>query len=114
MLRTQGITRTKVNGKCLNLISKQKKEKIMCLKNKNIKTKNKNTRYAKLTWKQTFIMLTYANMNMKITWQGYGVRLCLKLMLNILKEMKVPILILYPFEDLAQGSFQRGFYVGIE
>jgi hypothetical protein len=35
-----------------------------------------------------FIMLTYANMNMKRTWQGYCVRLYLKLMLNILKEMK--------------------------
>jgi hypothetical protein len=33
-------------------------------------------------------MLTYANMNMKKTWQGYGVRSCLKLALNRLKEMK--------------------------
>jgi len=34
------------------------------------------------------IMLTYANMNMKTTWQGYGVRSCLRLLLNRLKEMK--------------------------
>jgi hypothetical protein len=47
-------------------------------------------RCIKETWKQIFIMLAYANMNMKITWQGYGARLCLKLMLNKLKEMKSP------------------------
>jgi hypothetical protein len=40
--------------------------------------------------KQIFIMLTYANMNMKKTWQSYGVRSCLKLMLNKLKEMRDP------------------------
>jgi hypothetical protein len=36
-------------------------------------------------------MLIYANKNMKKTWQGYVVRLCLRLMLNKLKEMKGPI-----------------------
>jgi len=86
----------------------------MWLKNNNTRTKNKNIRCAKLTWKQIFIMLTYANMNMKKTWQCYGVKLCLKLMLNILKEIRVPIRILYPFRDLAQGSFQGGFYVCIK
>jgi len=39
-------------------------------------------------WKHIFIMLTYVNMNMKRIWQGYGVRWCLKLVLNKLKEMK--------------------------
>jgi hypothetical protein len=29
-------------------------------------------------------------MNMKRTWQGYGVRSCLRLMLNKLKETKGP------------------------
>jgi hypothetical protein len=43
---------------------------------------------AKKMWKWIFIMLTYANMNMKITWQGYGARLCLILMLNRLKKMR--------------------------
>jgi hypothetical protein len=45
--------------------------------------------------KQIFIMLTYANMNMnmKRTWQSYGVRSNLKLMLNKLKEMNGPIYI---------------------
>jgi len=43
---------------------------------------------AKPTWKQIFIMVTYVNMNMKKTWQGYGVRSCLRLVLNKLKEMK--------------------------
>jgi hypothetical protein len=54
--------------------------------------KNKNTRCARQMWKMIFIMLTYANMNMNIkkTWQGYVVRLFLRLMLNWLKEMKGP------------------------
>jgi hypothetical protein len=47
-------------------------------------------------WKQIFIMLTYANMNMKKTWQGYDAKLCLKLMLNKLKEMKGPTSIYTP------------------
>jgi len=49
-------------------------------------------------------------MNMKKTWQGYGVKSCLTLMLNILKEMKVPIPILYAFGDLILGSFEGSFY----
>jgi hypothetical protein len=43
-----------------------------------------------------FVMLAYANMNMKRTWQGYGARSCLRLMLNILKEMRGPISIYTP------------------
>ncbi len=50
--------------------------------------KNKNMRCAKPTCKQIFIILTYVNMDMKRIWKGYGARLWLKLMLNILKEMK--------------------------
>jgi hypothetical protein len=65
----------------------------MWFKNKNTKTKNNNTRCAKQTWKQIFIVLTYANMNMKRTWQGYGVRSSLKLVLNRLKEMRSPTFI---------------------
>jgi hypothetical protein len=38
-------------------------------------------------------MLTYVNMNMEKTWQGYGVRLCFRLMLNILKKMRGPTFI---------------------
>jgi hypothetical protein len=68
----------------------------MQLKNKNIRIKNKITRCARQTWKWIFIMLTYANMNMKKTWQGYGVRLCLRLVLNWLKEMKDHIHIYIP------------------
>jgi len=45
-------------------------------------------RYAKQTWKQIFIMLTYANMNMKKIWRGYGVKLCLRLVLNKVNVMK--------------------------
>jgi hypothetical protein len=60
------------------------------------KTNNKNTRCARSTWKQIFIMLTYANMNMKRTWQSYDVKLCFKLVLNKLKEMKGFIIIYTP------------------
>jgi hypothetical protein len=56
----------------------QKQEHKMC------KT-NMKTKY--------LLCLTYANMNMKRTWQGYGVRSCLKLVLNILKEMRGPTFI---------------------
>jgi hypothetical protein len=68
----------------------------MWLKNKNIRTKNKNMKCARQTWKWIFILLIYVNMNMEKTWQGYGVRLCLKLVLNMLKEMKAPIFIYTP------------------
>jgi len=43
---------------------------------------------ARQTWKHIFIMLTYANINMKKIWQGYRIRLCPRLLLNRLKEMK--------------------------
>jgi hypothetical protein len=51
---------------------------------------------ARPMWKHIFIMLTYANMNMKRTWQGYDVRSCLRLMLNKPKEMKGPTSIYTP------------------
>jgi len=57
----------------------------MWLKNKNKRIKTRT--WGVPTWKHISIMLTYANMNMKKTWQGYGVRLCLILVLNKLKEM---------------------------
>jgi hypothetical protein len=58
---------------------------------------------AQQMWKWIFITLTYTNMNMKRTWQGYGVKPCLRPMLNKLKEMKGPTYIytyLYPFGNL--------------
>ncbi len=88
MLWTQITTITKVKGKGLSLIFQIEKDKIVWFKNKNIITKNKNTRCVRPTRNQIFIMLTYTNMNMKKTWQGYGARSCLNLMLNILNEMK--------------------------
>jgi hypothetical protein len=48
--------------------------------------------------KWIFIMRTYANMNMKKTWQDYGARSCLRLILNKSKEMKGPIFIYTPLE----------------
>jgi hypothetical protein len=77
----------------------------MWLKNKKTRIKDKTTKFAKPTSKWIFIMLTYANMNMKRTWQGYGVRSCLRLMLNKLKEMGDPIFIYIPFGDLIQVKF---------
>jgi hypothetical protein len=68
----------------------------LCDSNKNTKIKNQNIICAGQMWKWIFIMLTYANMNMKITWQGYGGRLCLKLTLNKLKELKGPTPIYTP------------------
>jgi hypothetical protein len=59
-------------------------------------------------------MLTYANMNMKRMWQGYGVRSRIRLVLDIMKEMKGSYFYSYPFGDLIQESFQGGFYVYIE
>jgi len=47
-------------------------------------------------YKWIFIILTYANMNMKRLWQGHGARLCLRLMLNRVKEMKGGALIYTP------------------
>jgi len=65
----------------------------MWFKTENTRTLNNNTRPIRKTWKQIFIMLTYVNMSMKKTWQGCGARLCLRLMLNKLKEMRGPIYI---------------------
>jgi hypothetical protein len=79
----------------------------MWFKNKNIRIKSKYSRCAKQMWKHIFIMLTYANMNMKKPWQGYGlgyVRLCLRLMLNKLKEMRGPTFIYTPSRILLKET----------
>jgi hypothetical protein len=62
---------------------------------------------AKQTWKQIFIMLTYVNMNMERTWQGYDARSCLKMVLNRLKEMKGPISIYTPLGTLLKEAFNE-------
>jgi hypothetical protein len=66
------------------------------IKKQEYKNWEQDMRCVRPMWKQIFIMLTYANMDMKRIWQGYGARLCLRLMLNILKEMKVPTPICTP------------------
>jgi hypothetical protein len=38
------------------------------------------------------------------TWQGYGVRSCLKLMLNKLKEMRGPISMFIPLWEPSSGN----------
>jgi hypothetical protein len=52
---------------------------------------------AKQMGKQIFIMFTYVNMNMKITWQSYDAKSWLNLMLNKLKEMRGHVSIYPPF-----------------
>jgi hypothetical protein len=66
-------------------------------------------RCVRLIWKRIFILLTYANMNMKITWQGYGVRLCLRLILNKLKKMKGFIFIYTPLGTSFKEAFKEPF-----
>jgi hypothetical protein len=68
----------------------------MWFKKKITKTKNKNMKCARQTWKHICIMLTYANINMKKIWQGYSIRLCPRLVLNRLKEMKGLIYVYIP------------------
>jgi len=62
-------------------------------------------RSAKQMWKRILIMLTYANMNIKRTWQGYGARL----MLNKFKEMKGPILIYTPLGTYLKEACKEVF-----
>jgi hypothetical protein len=59
--------------------------------------------------KQIFIMLTYANMNMERTWQGYDARLCLRMVLNKLKEMKGPTSIYTHLGTLLKEVFKEAF-----
>jgi hypothetical protein len=73
---------------------------------------NKNTRCARQTWKQIFIMVTNANMSMKITWQGC--KIMPKTNVEQIEGNEGSYFYLYSFGDLTQKSFQRGFYVCIE
>jgi hypothetical protein len=53
----------------------------------------------KKTMKTYMYYVTYANINMEKTWQGYDARSCLRLVLNKLKEMKGLISIYTPIQD---------------
>jgi hypothetical protein len=46
-------------------------------------------------------------MNMEKTWQGYDARLCLRVLLNKLKEMKGPTSIYAPLETLLKKAFKE-------
>jgi hypothetical protein len=59
-------------------------------------------------------MWTYANMNMKKTWQGYGAKIVPKTNVEQTEGNEGSYFYLYPFGDLAQESFQGGFYVCIK
>jgi len=52
-------------------------------------------------WKQIFIMLTYANMNMIRLW----CKIVLKISVEQIEENEGSYFYLYLFEDLIQGSF---------
>jgi len=56
--RTQRFTRIKGEKKGLNLTFKQGTKQDYVIKKQKYKTKNKNMKCAKQTWKQIFIMLT--------------------------------------------------------
>jgi hypothetical protein len=54
-------------------------------------------------------MLRYVSMNMKKTCQGYGPKLWLRLMLNILKERKGLTLIYTPLRTYLKKTFEEVF-----
>jgi hypothetical protein len=64
------------------------------------KHKNKEQEHEMCKKKLKTDLYYYANIQTR-TWQGYGVRSCLKLMLNILKKMKGLTYIYTPFMNLA-------------
>jgi hypothetical protein len=66
-------------------------------------------RCAKQMWKWIFILLTYVNMNMERTWQGYGARSCLRLVLNKLKEMNGLIFISTPLGTYIKEASKEAF-----
>ncbi len=92
-----------------NLQIRNKTRLCVWLKNKNTITKNQNMRCARPMWKQISIILTYVNMNMKRTWQGYGVRSCLRVVWNKLKEMKKIISIYTPLGTLLKEVSKEAF-----
>jgi hypothetical protein len=59
-------------------------------------------------------MLTYANMNMKKTWQGYGARSQYYISAKQIFKNERFYFYLYPFVDLVQRTFQGDFYMCIK
>jgi hypothetical protein len=59
-----------------------KKKRLCDLKIRTQKLKTKTRNVQNKCEKKFFIMLTFTIMNMKRTWQGYGVKSCLKLVLK--------------------------------
>jgi hypothetical protein len=64
--------------------------------------------------KRIFIMLTYANMNMKKNMTMLWCKIMPKIGVKQIEGNEISYSYLYPFGDLAQRSFQRGFYVCIK
>ncbi len=95
--------------KGLSVIFKQGTKQDYAIQKQQHKIKNKNMRCAKQTRKWIFIMLTFANMNMIRIWY----KSVPKINVEHNEKNEGSYFYLYPFEDLAQGSFEGGFYVCI-
>jgi len=65
---------------------------------KVVKTKDKNTKYAKQKCKWNFTLIMYETMNVKWSEQGYDATLYFKLVLNILKVMGMFFIIISLWE----------------
>jgi hypothetical protein len=66
------------------------------------------------TWKHIFIMLTYANINMKKNMTRLWCKIMPKINVEQIEGNERSYSYLYPFGDLIEGNFQRSFYVCIE
>jgi hypothetical protein len=70
-------------------------------------------KYARPTWKQIFIMLTYSNMNMKKKTRLWC-KIVPKIGVEHVKGNERSYFYLYLFKDLVQKNFQIDFYVCIK
>ncbi len=65
-----------------------------------MKIKNKNMRCVRPTWKWIFIMLTYANLNIKKNMTRLWCKILPKIGVEQIEKNEGFYLYLYPFEDL--------------
>jgi hypothetical protein len=103
VLRTWRTTRTKVKKRFKSNFKIRNKTRLCDLKTKTqeLKTRTRDL-CVKQTWKQIFIMLTYANMNMIRLWCKI---VQIKISVEQTKGNEGSYFYLYPFGDLVQGSF---------
>jgi hypothetical protein len=65
-----------------------------------MKIKNKNMRCVRPTWKWIFIMLTYANLNIKKNMTRLWCKILPKIGVEQIEKNEGFYIYLYPFEDL--------------